>query len=103
MLKIWKREKANKLPWSKPAQEGLEQAMQQTPVPAMLKMTVRKQLESAAEEAARAAGHNEVTAEDLMQGLLSKLPASMREKVEQAAKLGPDGLKKLQEKLGKKG
>jgi hypothetical protein len=102
MFKFWKKkaeEKSTSIPWTEPARQGIEQALQQTPVPAMLKGTIRKQLETAAEEAARTAGHAEVTVQDVMQGLLSKLPAGMREKVEQAAQQGPEGLKKLKDEL----
>lgn len=104
MFNLWKKKEENKdtLPWSDQAQQGLEQALQQTPAPAMVKSTIKKQLMAAAENAARSAGHTEVAAEDLMQGLLSKLPAGMKEKVEQAAQQGPEGLKKLQDELKNK-
>lgn len=94
-----KEEKTGALTWSSEASKVLEQSVAQAPVPGMLKGKVRQELAGAAEEVARSAGHSEVTAEDLMAGLLSKLPASMRTQVEEAAKQGPAGLKNLEKKL----
>jgi len=56
-------------------------------------------LTKAAEEQARQLGHAEVTAEDLMSGMLAKMPAHMKTKVEQAMKQGPEGLANLQKDL----
>lgn len=89
------------LTWEAQAQTGLDQAMSQAPVPAMLKGKVRRELANAAEAAARAAGRNVVTAEDLMNGLLAKLPSNMRSQVEEAMKGGPDKLKELEKNLKK--
>lgn len=113
MFKFWK--KSNKetpkdksdnssgvLTWSIEATKALEQSVAQAPVPGMLKNKVKKELATAAEDTARATGHSEVTAEDLMAGLLSKLPANMRQQVEQAAKQGPEGLKNLEKRLRRK-
>lgn len=83
------------LTWNEQASQALKQAMSQAPVPALLKKKVVGELKKAAEEAARAAGRDEVTVEDMMNGLLSKMPAGMRQKVEQAAKQGPRGLARL--------
>ncbi len=88
------------LTWDSQAQQGLDKAMSQAPVPAMLKAKVRRELAGAAEASARQAGRTTVTAEDLLQGLLAKLPAGMRGKVEDAMKGGPDKLKDLQKELG---
>ena len=90
------------LTWEAGATQALDQALKQAPVPKMLKGTVKKQLKSAAEEVARKAGRDTVTAQDLMEGMLSKMPADMRAKVENAAKQGPGALKNLQKELGKK-
>ena len=91
--------KQTKMEWEPQATTALEQSLSQTPVPAALKGTVKKKLMKAAEEQARKSGRNQVSAEDLMEGLLSQMPASMRAKVEQAAKQGPAGLKNLENDL----
>ncbi len=116
MFKLWKKNESKKeeaeskkgevveegkqtLTWSDQAKQALEQAVGQAPVPKLMKGQIKKQLASAAEEAAKAAGHTEVSAEDLMNGLMAKLPDNMRNQVEKAAKQGPDGLKNLEKKL----
>jgi len=110
MFKLWKKhnkkEESEKssavLTWTADASKALEQSVAQAPVPGMLKGRVKNELKEAAEQVASAAGHTEVTAEDLMNGLMSKLPAGMRSQVEQAAKQGPEGLKNLEKKLRNK-
>ena len=87
------------LSWDKSAIQALAQAVSQAPVPSMMKQRVKQELSSAAEEAARKAGKTTVTAQHLMAGILSRLPDNMRKKVEDAAKQGPAGLKKLQDEL----
>ncbi len=89
----------SKLTWDAAASEALAKALSQAPVPGALKGTVRKQLTKAAEDHARQAGHTTVTAEDLMQGLLSKMPAGLRSKIERAARQGPAGMKDLEDEL----
>jgi hypothetical protein len=99
----WRRQQSasdsSSLRWNDEAKKALEQALVQMPVPAMLKGQVRKELETAAENYARGAGRSEVTAQDLMEGMLAKMPPEMRAKVEEAMKQGPAGLKKLQDEL----
>lgn len=90
------------LTWDATATQALEQAINQAPVPAILKGKVKKELKKAAEAAAQAANRTTVTAEDLMQGMLAKMPAGMRSKVENAMQQGPAGLKNLEEELGNK-
>lgn len=91
------------LQWDPKATQALEQALKQAPIPSMLKNRVKKELIAAAEETARAAGHTTVTAEDMMNGFLARMPADMRSKVEQAMQQGPEGLKNLENELkGKK-
>lgn len=85
--------------WSEKATQALEQAVGQAPVPSIMKGRVKKELQKAAEDITHQAGRAEVTAEDLMNGLLAKLPAGMRQQIEQAAKQGPEGLKNLEKKL----
>lgn len=85
--------------WDEQAQLAVNQAVQQAPLPAMLKGRVRTELTNAAEETARAAGRNNVTAQDVLQGMLAKMPPAMRQQVEEAMKGGPEGLAKLQKKL----
>lgn len=87
------------LPWDHAASSALERALQQTPIPALLRGTVKKELARAAEAHARDHGRTTVTAEDLMQSLLTKMPAHIREKVEQAIKQGPAGMNKLKREL----
>lgn len=90
------------LQWDATATQALEQAISQAPVPKILKGKVKKELKNAAETAARAANHTTVTAEDLMQGMLAKMPSNMRNKVEDAMQKGPEGLKSLEDEFGKK-
>jgi hypothetical protein len=99
---IWKKKQSDnpaKLTWDTAANTALEQALTQTPMPTMLKGTVKKELAKAAEQHARQQGHATVTAEDLMQGMLAKIPAHMKDKVEQAMKQGPESLNKLRDEL----
>jgi histone H3/H4 len=88
--------------WDATATQALEQAMSQAPVPKMLKGKVKKELKNAAETAAQAANRTTVTAEDLMQGMLAKMPSNMRSKVEDAMQKGPEGLKSLEDEFGNK-
>ncbi len=103
MLKIWPKNKSNNtsgnLTWEDSARTAINQALQQAPIPAMLRGRVKKELESAAEEAARAANQTKVTAQHVMTGLLSRMPAKMRNQVEQAIKGGPTEIQKLQQRL----
>lgn len=94
-----KESSAGTMTWQADAVTALEQALAQMPVPGSLKGRVRSELEKAAVAHAREAGRSEVTAQDLMEGLLAKLPANMRGKVEEAMKQGPEGLEKLQKEL----
>jgi len=108
MLNFWKKKNTESTPqrdgltWSDAARAGLEQALAQAPVPALLKNRVRGELKSAAEATAQAAGRSEVTPQDLMEGMLSKMPAAMRNQVETAMKGGPEALNDLQKRLQKK-
>lgn len=108
MFSFWQKKSSNQnsedggtLAWDDSATKALAQAVGQAPVPGIMKQRVKRELEQAAEEYARKAGKTTVSAEDLMQGIMSRLPEGMRSKVEDAAKQGPDGLKKLQDELGK--
>lgn len=92
---------STELTWDAQATQGLQQALAQAPVPALLKGKVRTELKKAAEDAARAAGRSTVIAQDLMEGLLSKLPAHMRDKVTAAVAGGPEKLKDLEQELKK--
>lgn len=105
MKPFWKRqtndstEQPSQFTWDEQARQGLEQALKQAPVPTMLRGKVKKEFKRAAEEAARQAGRTTVTAQDLMNGMLAKMPANMRQQVEDAMKKGPDGLENLAKKL----
>jgi hypothetical protein len=105
MFSFWQKKSSNKsedganLTWDDSATKALAQAVGQAPVPGIMKQRVKRELEQAAEEYARKAGKTTVSAEDLMQGIMAKLPEGMRAKVEDAAKEGPEGLKKLQDEL----
>jgi histone H3/H4 len=102
MFSLFKKkssDEAEDMQWDDAATQALHQATAQAPVPGIMKQQVKKQLQQAAEEYARNAGKKTVSAEDLMQGLMAKLPENMRRKVEDAAKQGPDGIKKLQDEL----
>jgi hypothetical protein len=90
------------LTWNQEAKDALEQAVSGAKVPKMLRGRMRKELEKAAEGHARSKGKTEVGPHDLMEGLLAKMPAEMRNKVMQAAQQGPEGLERLQKKLQKK-
>ena len=99
---LWKKKEGdnvNSLPWEETATQALEQAINQAPVPKPLKGKVKKELVKAAETHAREQEHAAVTAEDLMNGMLAKMPARMKTKVEQAIKQGPAGLENLQNEL----
>lgn len=93
-------QKRSKMPWDDTATQALEHAVQQAPIPALLRSTVKNELTQAAEAHAREHGRTTVTAEDLMQGLLAKMPAAMRAKAEQAIQQGPGALGKLKDELG---
>ncbi|MDA1168944.1 MAG: PCP reductase family protein [bacterium] len=105
MFSFWQKkssnqsEEASSLTWDDSATKALAQAVGQAPVPGIMKQRVKRELEQAAEEYARKKGKTSVSAEDLMQGIMSRLPEGMRTKVEDAAKQGPEGLKKLQDEL----
>ncbi len=102
MLNIFKKksEETNKeILWDSAATAALEQALAVAPVPSLLKGKVKQELKKAAEEHARRAGRDTVTAEDLVQGLLARMPSGMKNKIEQAIKEGPDGVKRLQDDL----
>ena len=90
------------LTWDPQAQAALDQSVAQAPVPKMMKSLVKSQLRKAAEEITRQGKRTTVTPQDLMQGMLAKMPANMRGRVEDAMKKGPEGLAKLQKELGKK-
>jgi hypothetical protein len=94
-----KKDEVPSLAWDPAAEAALEQATHQAPIPAMLRGRVKSELKKAAEEQARKNGHASVTAEDLMNGMLAKLPPSMKAKVEEAMKKGPQGLEDLQNNL----
>lgn len=102
-MAFWHKKKKDDAParlqWMPDASAGIEQALAQAPVPKMLRGRVKRELESAAEGAARAAGRDRVTMEDVMAGMLAKMPANMREQVEQAMQQGPEGLKNLQKRF----
>lgn len=113
MTAFWNRKKKDKTPpapqgetrpagqlsWDEQAKQAIAQALAQAPVPGLLKGKIRKELEKSAEEAAVKTGRSNVTAEDVVTGMLAKMPASMREKVEGAMKQGPDALKDLEKEL----
>ena len=113
MFSFWQKKSSNKrkneensqhapsdaLTWDASATKALAQAVGQAPVPGIMKQRVQRELAQTAEEHARNAGKTTVSAEDLMQGIMSRLPEGMRSKIENAAKEGPDGLKKLQDEL----
>ena len=102
MFSFWQKKSSNEstsLTWDAAATKALAQAVGQAPVPGIMKQRVQRELAQAAEEHARNAGKTTVSAEDLMQGIMSRLPEGMRSKIENAAKEGPDGLKKLQDEL----
>ena len=85
--------------WDGKAQEALSQSVAQAPVPSVMKRRAHAELKKTIEQTVRAAGRTNVTVEDVMQGLLSKLPVQQREKVEAALAEGPAGLEKLKKTL----
>lgn len=98
-MKFWKKQPDESFTWEPAATQALDAALDQTPVPAMLRGQVRHQLERAAEAVTRSAGRTAVTPADLMQGLMNSMPANVRQQIEEATKDGPEGLKKLQDEL----
>lgn len=106
MLNFWKKsDKAvsadGAITWEAEAKQALDMAVAQAPVPPLMKGMVKKQLQEAAETYTQQAGRNKVTANDLMAGLMAKLPDNMKSKVEAAMKKGPAGLKDLEADLKK--
>ena len=106
MFSLFKKQKKSEsenagqeMQWEESAQQALEQSVAQAPVPGIMKQQVKRQLKQAAEEYARQAGKITVSPEDLMNGLMSRLPDNMRKKVEEAAKKGPERLKDLENEL----
>jgi Ser-tRNA(Ala) deacylase AlaX len=105
MLKFWRKSNpssdtsSEKLTWDDSARQAIQQSLQQAPIPAMLRGKVKKELEAAAEEAARADHKTSVTAQHVMTGMLNKMPANMRAQVEQAMKGGPEEIQKLQQRF----
>ena len=92
---------SGELSWDAQAESAINQAVAGAPVPGMLKNRLKSQLRGAAQKVAKDAGSTKVTAEHVMQGLLSQLPANMRTQVEKAMKKGPAGLAELQKKFRK--
>ncbi len=87
------------LAWDEAAKKSIEQAMANAPVPRLLRGRVMQGLIQAAEEKATEAGRDTVTAEDVVAGLLAKMPPALRDKVSQAIQKGPEGLKNLEQEL----
>ena len=113
MLKLFRRSKPTPEPsgspsspsqftWDDSARQAIQQALSQAPIPAMLRGRVKKELEAAAEDAARADSKSHITAQHVMTGLLNRMPANMRAQVEKAMKGGPEEIKKLQQRLRRK-
>lgn len=98
MFGLNKKESEN-ITWSVEAEKALEQALDQFPGPKLMVLPIKGKLISAAETAAKEAGHEQVKPEDLMKGLMSMIPADMQAKIEERMKEGPEGLKKLEEDL----
>jgi hypothetical protein len=90
------------LGWHKQAKAALQQALNQAPIPKLLKGRVEKELKKAAEQAAHAAKSKIVSPEHVMQGLLAKMPAKQRAQVEDAMNKGPQAIKDLEKKFKKK-
>lgn len=110
ILNFWKKQQkqndsnkavAGHMTWEAQAETALNQSVSQAPVPAVMRSMLKSQLKASAEEAAKHAGRTNVTAEDLMAGLMSKLPANMKNKVANALKKGPAGLADLQKEFKK--
>ena len=108
---FWKKKKSTEestsnesaiLTWDDEARQALDQAVSQAPAPSLIKGRLKKELAKAAEQQTAKNGRTNVTAQDLMEGMLAKLPAHMRQKVEQAAKQGPEGLENLKKDLNKR-
>jgi len=87
------------LAWDAAAQQSIEQAVAKAPVPRLLRGRVTQELIAAAEDKAREAGRDTVTAEDVVEGLLAKMPAGLRDKVANAMQQGPEALKNLEDEL----
>lgn len=107
---FWRKKKktesneTGQLTWDPQAEAALSQAIAQAPVPGVLKNRVRSEMKKAAEAAARTNNRTTVTVEDVMAGLLSKVPDHMRSQIEEAMKSkDPAQLKKLEQQLKQKG
>jgi hypothetical protein len=105
MISVWsiKQKRGAQAPasliWDQQANQSIDAALAQSPVPALLKGRIKKELRAAAEIHAREAGRSQVTAEDVIAGMLAKIPAAMREKVTAAMQTGPEALKDLEKDL----
>ena len=98
-----KKEEASSIEWASDANAAITQALDQAPIPKMLRGQVKKQLRPAADKTAKAAGASSVQAQHVMEGLLTLLPAGMRDQVESAIKSGdPNQLRSLQKRFGGK-
>jgi len=88
MFKNWfKKEKAadqssdSVMTWDGQATQALEMAVAQAPVPQMVKGKLRTEMKKMAEAEAQKNNRHNVTAEDLLQGMMAKLPSHMQDKV----------------------
>jgi len=91
---------ASDITWSDAARRGLSQALDQAPIPKMLRGQVKKQLKKSAEAQARAENVTTVTQQHVLTGMLELLPKNMRGEIEQAMQSGdPSQLQNLQKKF----
>lgn len=101
MLKFWKKKATeasfppSDLTWDEAATQLLARAVVQAPVPALLRQRLQRELKSAAEAVTQAAGRTRVTTEDLVAGIMAKMPEKLRAQFEEAAEGGPEQLRKL--------
>lgn len=88
MFKNWfKKETPSNTPsgssiiWDDQAEKALDMSMAQAPVPQMLKGKLRSEMKKMAEAEAQKNGRTTVTTEDLLNGMMAKLPSHMQDKV----------------------
>ena len=87
MFKNWfkketpQNQPADSITWEAQATQALEMATAQAPVPQLLKGKLRTEMKKMAEAEAQKNGRATVTAEDLLNGMMAKLPSNMQDKV----------------------
>jgi hypothetical protein len=79
---------SGKVAWTAEATQALDEAVAQAPVPQLLKNRLKKELKKTAEDHAQKNNRTTVTPQDLLEGLMTRLPAHMQQKVKDMMEKG---------------